>query len=241
MHALVRTSARPLPALDRMPGPRARRACWWWAGGLAGGALALLVLVEAGWGPLLAADRVVAARLHRVAVAEPGWTHANRLLTDWVWDPITMRLLSAAVAAVLALRGALRLAVWVAVTGLVSLVVQTAFKAGTERGRPRFPDPVDSSPTWAFPSGHAMTATVVCGLLLALLLLLGPRTAAVRAVGWAVAVVSVAGVGFTRVYLGVHWWTDVVAGWLLGGAVLAVCSAWLVPWRGTPRVRAGDS
>ncbi|WP_121700691.1 phosphatase PAP2 family protein, partial [Streptomyces sp. E5N298] len=43
-----------------------------------------------------------------------------------------------------------------------------------------------------------------------------------RRIGLAVAVVSVAGVGVTRVWLGVHWATDVLGGWLLGALVVAL-------------------
>lgn len=76
-----------------------------------------------------------------------------------------------------------------------------------------------------------MTATFVCGLLVWLLHHYdtgrGPRRT-----GMAVAVVSVAGVGVTRVWLGVHWATDVLGGWLLGGLVVAL--AVVVHRRGHP-------
>lgn len=93
-------------------------------------------------------------------------------------------------------------------------------KAAVDRERPRWPDPVDSAHFSAFPSGHAMTAAVSCGLLLWLLRLYGAGPA-LWAGAMAVAVVSVIGVAVTRVYLGVHWLTDVVGGTLLGAAVVA--------------------
>ncbi|MFE5600964.1 phosphatase PAP2 family protein, partial [Streptomyces coelicoflavus] len=81
--------------------------------------------------------------------------------------------------------------------------------------------PVDSAHYAAFPSGHAMTATFVCGLLVWLLHHYGAGRGLRRA-GLALAVVSVAGVGVTRVWLGVHWTTDVLGGWLLGALVVAL-------------------
>ncbi|MFE0319900.1 phosphatase PAP2 family protein, partial [Streptomyces albogriseolus] len=90
--------------------------------------------------------------------------------------------------------------------------------------RPEYPDPVDTAHYAAFPSGHAMTATVVLGLLLWLLHRHGVgrvlwRTALV------VAVISVAGVGLTRVWLGVHWPTDVLGGWLFGALTVVAAVA----------------
>ncbi|MFI8962470.1 phosphatase PAP2 family protein [Streptomyces sp. NPDC053493] len=185
-------------------------------------AVLLLVLVAVGWSPLLGFDQDVAEALHRSAISEPGFTRLNRILTDWVWDPATLRAL--AVVAVVALwwRRERLLALWVAATVLTAWGVQQLLKALVGRERPHWPDPVDSAPYASFPSGHAMTATVVCGLLLWVLALHwreGWR-------GWGalagLALVSVAGVGWTRVYLGVHWTSDVLGGWLLGWCCVAV-------------------
>ncbi|MFF3326889.1 phosphatase PAP2 family protein [Streptomyces sp. NPDC002889] len=184
----------------------------------------LLVLVAAAWSPLVSVDLVVATSLHRSAVAEPGFTHANRVLTDWVWDPWTMRALAASAALWLWLRHERPLAVCVVLTSALGTAVQQGVKAAVGRERPYWPDPVDSAHFTAYPSGHAMTAVVTLGLLLWLL-----RRHGVAGVLWgwcvAVAAVSVAGVGFTRAYLGVHWLTDVLGGWLLGACLVACAMA----------------
>lgn len=182
----------------------------------------LLTLVEVAWHPLIALDGDIARATHRWAVDEPGLTHTFRILTDWVWDPLTMRLLAGAVAVWLVWRhSAWWLALWLVVTCALGTVLQQALKAAVGRARPVWPDPVDSAHYAAFPSGHAMTATVVCGLLLWLLHRYG-----VGRVVWrtavTVAVVSVAGAGLTRIWLGVHWPSDVLGGWLLGALVVTV-------------------
>ncbi|MFJ8766487.1 phosphatase PAP2 family protein [Streptomyces clavifer] len=180
----------------------------------------LLTLVAVRWSPLMALDTSVAEALHRSAVTEPGLVRVNRVLTDWVWDPWTMRILIAVAVVALWRHGARLLAAWVAAVSAFATLVQQGLKAALGRERPEWPDPVDSAHYAAFPSGHAMTAMVSCGLLLWLLRLYGSRPpwwwAAV-----ALAVVSVVGVAVTRVYLGVHWPTDVLGGLLLGAAVVA--------------------
>jgi membrane-associated phospholipid phosphatase len=185
----------------------------------------LLTLVAVDWHPLIALDGDIARTTHRWAVDEPGLTHTFRILTDWVWDPLTMRLLAAAVAVWLVWRhSAWWLALWLVATCALGTLLQQGLKAAVGRARPVWPDPVDSAHYAAFPSGHAMTATVVCGLLLWLL----RRYEAGRAV-WrtavAVAVLSVAGAGLTRIWLGVHWPSDVLGGWLLGALVVALAVA----------------
>ncbi|WP_097869947.1 phosphatase PAP2 family protein [Streptomyces sp. rh34] len=209
----------------RSPDRSSRTVPALWTGSVVGAAaLVLLVLVAARWSPLMSLDRTVADALHRHAVADPGLVHVSRVLTDWVWDPWTMRALIAVTVVALWWRGARPLALWVAATSLIASLLQQGLKAAVDRERPRWPDPVDSAHYAAFPSGHAMTAVVTCGLLVWLLRLYGAGPGARGAV-LAVAVVSAVGVAATRVYLGVHWLTDVVGGALLGVAVVALSAA----------------
>ena len=190
------------------------------------GALAALVfaLVATGWQPLLELDRRTVTGLHGPALRHPGWTHTNRVLTDWVWDPVTMRIVLAAAAGWLLVRGERLLALWVVATAAVTTGIQQGLKWAFDRERPRWAEPVDSAHYAALPSGHAMTAAVTCALLLWLVHRAGAG-AAVRWTVWTVACVSVAGVSFTRVWLGVHWPTDTVAGVLLGLALTVTAIA----------------
>ncbi|WP_326764097.1 phosphatase PAP2 family protein [Streptomyces sp. NBC_01591] len=199
-------------------------------------ALVVLTLVAVRWSPLMTLDRNIADALHRRAVTEPGLVHTNRILTDWAWDPWTMRGLITVAVVVLWWRGERLLAVWVAATSVLATLVQQGLKSAVGRERPQWPDPVDSAHYAAFPSGHAMTALVSCGLLLWLLRRhgTGPRLWRTALV---VAFVSVVGVGLTRLYLGVHWLSDVLGGWLLGAALVAFSIAGYARYerRGGPR------
>ncbi|MFI7500856.1 phosphatase PAP2 family protein [Streptomyces sp. NPDC049687] len=218
------------PSVDSSPRPPARTAA---RAALALGlcSVLLLALVAAEWRPLLSVDGDVSRTTHRWAVADPDVTRVCRILTDWVWDPLTMRLLAAAVAVWLVWRhGAWWTAGWLVVTSAVGTLVQQGLKAAVGRVRPVWPDPVDSAHYQAYPSGHALTATVVCGLLLWLLHRHGVGRVLWRTAVSAV-VVSVAGVGLTRVWLGVHWPSDVLGGWLLGATLVALAIAAHLRWR----------
>ncbi|MET8011872.1 phosphatase PAP2 family protein [Streptomyces sp. NPDC005271] len=181
--------------------------------------LALLSLVAAHWGPLISTDRDIAVTLHRSALAHDGWTRTSRVLTDWVWDPLTMRALLAVVAGWLLWRREWLLTAWIVGTAIVGAALQQGVKAAVDRPRPHWAHPVDTAHYAAFPSGHALTATLACGLVLWVMTLHGAATKWLRLAA-AVAVVSVLGVGFTRLYLGVHWAGDVLGGWLLGAALV---------------------
>ncbi|MER6027205.1 phosphatase PAP2 family protein [Streptomyces sp. NPDC001851] len=184
------------------------------------GLLSVLVVVH--WRPLLGLDGDISRTTHRWAVRDHVLTHVFRVLTDWVWDPLTMRLVGAVAAVWLVCRyAAWWTALWLAATVAVAGIVQQTVKDAVGRPRPVWPDPVDSAHYAAFPSGHAMTATVVCGLLLWLLRRFGAGRGRWRT-AVAAAVVSVAGVGVTRVWLGVHWPSDVLGGWLFGALLVTL-------------------
>ncbi|MFH8636481.1 phosphatase PAP2 family protein [Streptomyces goshikiensis] len=200
-----------------------------------------LVLVESQWAPLHRLDRTTAERLHRTALEHPAWVRFLDFLTGVVWDPVTMRLLVAALVVWLLSRRAWRLATWAGVTATSSALIGLLVKNAVERARPHLPEPVAHAPGFSFPSGHAMTATTSCAVLLLVLLPLVPR--AWRAVPWAFAVTAVLGVGYTRVALGVHWVSDVVGGWLLGIAVVTATTLVFEAWRadtGRRRTAVGE-
>jgi membrane-associated phospholipid phosphatase len=81
----------------------------------------------------------------------------------------------------------------------------------------------------SLPSGHATMSIVVMGTVV--VLAWNGHTAMTRTALVAAAAVWVGAVGATRIYLGVHWFSDVVAGWLVGAAWLALCVALWSWWR----------
>ena len=95
----------------------------------------------------------------------------------------------------------------------------------------------------ALPSGHALGSIVVLGVLAAVVVL-ATRHTLLRVAAVATAALGVLTIGLSRLYLGVHWLTDVVTGWFLGGAWLAVCVTTLCVLtrrRGSGQVRAEDA
>lgn len=201
----------------------------------------LLVLVEGRWQPLRRVDAGAARRLHEIALEHSAWTSTLRFLSDRVWDPVTLRTVVAALTLWLVYRRAWRLAAWSAVTAVAGGLIGLLVKAVVERARPALEDPVARAPGFSFPSGHAMTATTSFAILLLVLLPFVPRSW--RALCWAAAVLSVVGVGFTRVALGVHWFSDVLGGWLLGLTVVTLTAWAFEAWRadaGKPRADVGE-
>jgi undecaprenyl-diphosphatase len=109
-----------------------------------------------------------------------------------------------------------------AVGGAGLLIV--AVKNGINRPRPAEVLRLVTETTLSFPSGHSLSSIVALGMATAIATELLRRRGIAT---WIIVVASFATVfiGVSRVYLGVHWTTDVLDGWLLGGAWLAVCLA----------------
>jgi membrane-associated phospholipid phosphatase len=129
----------------------------------------------------------------------------------------------AALAALRHWHGFVTLALAVAATQLVVELV----KLLVERPRPPAEDALTHASGFSFPSGHSATAVAVYAVLA---LLIGSRCCERKRIILAViGGLVVLGVGASRVYLGVHYPTDVIAGWLTGAA-LALAS-WLVATR----------
>jgi membrane-associated phospholipid phosphatase len=122
-----------------------------------------------------------------------------------------------------------------AVAGVLVLAfaqgVRVALAAAIGRSRPPEADWEMHAAGFALPSGHTATATLAAGLLC--LGLARWLHSVWRFVAMAVLAVWAVADGVGRVYLGLHWPTDVVAGWLLGG-LLTVLAAGLFARLRTP-------
>ncbi|MEU3354569.1 phosphatase PAP2 family protein [Streptomyces sp. NPDC037389] len=95
------------------------------------------------------------------------------------------------------------------------------------RARPPAEEWATHASGWSFPSGHATTAALAAALLITAVLLRSPpgRFLVVTVIGcWGIAV------GLTRVYLGVHWFSDVIGGWLFALAWYAACAVAAARW-----------
>lgn len=96
-------------------------------------------------------------------------------------------------------------------------LLSTGLKTVYARPRPDLVDHLDITHTASFPSGHATISTLTYLTLGALLAQIVPRRG-FRIFVLAAAVFLAILIGVTRIYLGVHWPTDVAAGWALGTA-----------------------
>ena len=151
-----------------------------------------------------------------IAWRSPGLDHAVTLYTD-VGGPVGMPIVATLITVLMVWRWRSRTPlVLMLIAAAGSLAMTTTGKAVIGRARPPLSQavpPYETSPS--FPSGHTLNATVITAVLVYLLLRrldsAWARTAAV-----VVGAVFVLSMGLTRVFLGHHWLTDVVAGWALG-------------------------
>jgi len=191
--------------------------------------LVLLMLIVAAWVfGAIAEDVVTQDPLTIVDARFSAWLHAHSfnsltrvmLLITRVHSVLGVTVMTVAVSAYLWIK---RFRFWVlklllAVFGgmLLNLLLKHLFV----RQRPHFDDPLLTLTTYSFPSGHTMMATVFYGTLCVLV------ASRVRHWRWRVVAIAVAGfmillVGFSRIYLGAHYLSDVLAAMAEGLAWLA--------------------
>ena len=190
--------------------------------------LLLALLVRTRWAPLIDLDTTVATQLHAVAVRNHWLVDLLKAIST-VFDPITFRVVTTLAALVLLRAGRRRLAVWTLVTIWGAALLGVLLKVVVGRARPDLVDAVAKAPGQSFPSGHALTSMVGSAVLLLLVMPLVRRPW--RPAVFAVAVVIPVVVGFARIGLGVHYLSDVVAGEVLGLALVVVTAAAFEAWR----------
>jgi undecaprenyl-diphosphatase len=112
-----------------------------------------------------------------------------------------------------------RLVLVIAIVLIGSALLTEAVKALVMRQRP--PDPITGTDGYSFPSGHTLNSTATYGLL-AVIAWRSRLSLGLREVAVAIGVVAPILVGLSRIALGAHWPTDVLAGWLAGIAFVAL-------------------
>lgn len=115
---------------------------------------------------------------------------------------------------------------WEAVMLIVSILggdmIKAILKNVLQRERPTFMQIVEET-GFSFPSGHTMSVVTFYGMLAYIIWINSPSVPVLR---WTIAIIApviMLLVGFSRVYLGVHFPTDVLAGLAVGGAWLLTC------------------
>jgi membrane-associated phospholipid phosphatase len=185
-------------------------------------------------GPIVSLDGAVAVWLH---------SHATGFATD-VLRAVTQLggatvLLAVTIVAALVLLLKRRIAhaalMGAALVGGEGL--NMALKAAFERPRPSFSEPLATAAGYSFPSGHAMVALTVYGAL-AFVTATRVKSRRAQVLIPVAAAVLVLAVGFSRLYLGVHYVSDVLAAYGAGIAWLMLCGLTLL---GASRLRTGPS
>jgi membrane-associated phospholipid phosphatase len=139
-------------------------------------------------------------------------------------DPIFVSIVVAVSLAILWWRRYLQEVKIFVIACLGGFILNTGLKLFFSKPRPQLWDRLISETSFSFPSGHALGSLVVYGLLAYLLANHYPKFSTVI---YSFAVILIAAIGLSRLYLGVHWPTDIIAGYGVGFLWLMMCIAML--------------
>ena len=138
-------------------------------------------------------------------------------------------------------RKSTRISIYLIVTNLVGGAIDTVVKVAVDRPRPEFENPIADAFGKSFPSGHSMASTVGYGTLLLAFMPLIPTRWRPVAIGGYITIVAM--IAFSRLGLGVHYFSDVLGGFILGLSWLFVGTAAFSIWRterGKPEVHVTE-
>lgn len=221
-----------LRALGRRLVPRDRDELWLLLGSLILLAAVMLVANLAGRvleGDTLEFDKRLLQALRKADNPSqpigPAWLEFAAFDITALGGPTVLGLTVFAVVGFLVLQGLYRNALFVLVASAGGFLLNDVLKAFFARPRPDVVPHLRQVMSLSFPSGHALTSAAVFLTLGALLMRVAERRI-VKFYCMCVAMVATLLVGATRVYLGVHYPTDVLAGWLIGLAWALFC--WLI-------------
>ena len=198
---------------------------------LAGASVFAAVAVTMMVGATDGVDKALLQMLHTPAgdpIGGVGGLSAGVAVTS-LGSTLSLTLASLAAGAWLLYRRRVALTVYLALTMIVGTALRYELKLGFARARPDSALHRVSVDTFSFPSSHAMMSTIACLTLGGLALRFAPSR--FKAPILTVALGLPLLIGFTRVYLGVHWPSDVVAGWAAGVAWAAGCALAFEVWR----------
>ena len=150
-------------------------------------------------------------------------------------DPWILRGIAVALAILLWVRTSHRLAIWLLVTMAIGGLLGLILKLVVERARPVIEEPLAIAKGFSFPSGHALNSMVFWAAMLVLAYTF--LTRGWRVVTWIAALTFVLVTAFDRIALGVHFVSDVVAGWAVGLATVAATVAAFDAWQRVEHVR----
>jgi membrane-associated phospholipid phosphatase len=169
-------------------------------------------------GALVELDQNIATALH--AWATPGLTQIMILISLLGLQVLWVVVGVVAIYYLIKRRWA-HLGIWLVGFAGAELLTQV-IKMTFQRARPDFDDPLLTALNYSFPSGHALVSLVMYGLL-GYFVLLNLHNAWSRNIVVLVTVLIVLWIGISRIYLGVHFFSDVMAGFVAGTIWLTLC------------------